>query len=187
MKTSEKLDQILPALLAAKQQIEAVTKGASNPHFKSKFADLNSILEEVEPKLAAYGMFLLQPVSRDAQGDYVETVVIHAGSGQFVSSEMRLILSKNDMQGLGSGVSYARRYSLQSLLGLKAEDDDGNAVSGVSKPNTFSNTKAKAAELPQAATSESAPAPNPIAPATPTGGFKRPAPKPTQTADSGGF
>lgn len=121
MKTSEKIDQLLPDLFKVKASILPLKKQADNPYFHSKYVDLNAVLEGVEEVLASNGFTLLQPVV----GKTVETILLHK-SGQFITSEMELILDKNTMQALGSAVSYARRYSLVSLLGLKQEDDDGN-------------------------------------------------------------
>jgi len=125
MKTSESVKNILPAIFKVKGEMKTFTKGASNPYFDSTYVDLNALLEGVEPLLAANGMILLQPVN----GNTVETVILHS-SGEFISSSMDMVLAKQDMQAAGSAVTYARRYSLQSLLGLKAVDDDGNLSSG---------------------------------------------------------
>ena len=121
MKTSEKIDQLLPDLFKVKASILPLKKQADNPYFNSKYVDLNAVLEGVDSILEANGFILLQPVV----GRTVETTILHK-SGQFITSEMELVLDKNTMQALGSAISYARRYSLVSLLGLKSEDDDGN-------------------------------------------------------------
>jgi len=131
MKTSEKTEKILEKLLAVKAKLGVVVKDKSNPFHKSKYADINSFLDHVEPVLCAHGLVLLQPTGRDEFGPFVETKIVDATSGQFISSRVDLILAKQDMQGLGSAITYARRYSLQSLLALQAEDDDGNAASHV--------------------------------------------------------
>lgn len=154
MKTSEKTDQVLGSLLKAKAGIGAVAKDKKNDFHKSKYADINSFLEVVEPALVKEGLVLLQPTGKDEYGPFVETKIFHASSGQFISSRVDLILTKNDMQGLGSAVTYARRYSLQSLLALQADDDDGNGASGhplkaaPTKPKEIPNhaPKAKAVE-----------------------------------------
>jgi ERF superfamily len=137
MKTSEKIDQLLTDLFKVKSAILPLKKEAENPYFSSSYADLNTVLDGVEPILGANGFILLQPVS----GRVVETILLHK-SGQFISSDMELVLAKNDMQALGSAVSYARRYSLMSLLGLKAIDDDGNSATYDKAPANRSYTKA---------------------------------------------
>lgn len=131
MKTSEKVDKILPALILVKSKLQAVAKSANNPFFKSKYADLNTYLDEVEKHLEVNGLVLLQPVSINplTGANIVESIIMHAASGQFVSSEMTVVTKEQDMQKLGSAITYARRYTLGPLLAMKAEDDDGNTAS----------------------------------------------------------
>jgi hypothetical protein len=124
MKTSESIKNLSMALLKAQKNIGAATKGAANPFFKSKYADLGSVMEACKEALNNEGITVLQPVQSSETGDYVETLLLHE-SGEFMSSSMKLLLSKQDMQAYGSAVSYARRYSLQSLVFIPAEDDDG--------------------------------------------------------------
>ena len=124
MKTSESIKNLSSALLKAQRNIGAAVKGAANPFFKSKYADLGSVMEACKSALNDQGITILQPVQSDSTGDFVETMLLHE-SGEFMSSNMKLVLSKQDMQAYGSAVSYARRYSLQSLVFIPAEDDDG--------------------------------------------------------------
>jgi hypothetical protein len=104
-----------------------ISKNAENPHFRKKYADLAGILEVVEPALAEQGLLLLQPV----EGGHVHTLIVDTESGESVVSAMAIPESITDPQKLGSAITYFRRYTLTSLLGLKVEDDDGN---GASKP-----------------------------------------------------
>jgi len=136
MVVSKELDKILPALAKVKSNLGKVTKGANNPFFKSKYADLNTHLEVVEPVLNENGLVLLQPVSTNSDGNnVVESIVFHSESGQYVSSMMTLV-GETDMQKAGSAVTYARRYTLGSLLSMQAVDDDGEASLGrKSKPS----------------------------------------------------
>lgn len=127
MKTSEKVDQILALVAKVKAGLTAVSKSSDNPFFKSKYADLNSHLDVAEPLIEANGGVLLQPVNAD---NTVESIIYHVASGQFMSSQMQLILPKNTMQDAGSAVTYARRYTLGALLSMQALDDDGNIASG---------------------------------------------------------
>jgi hypothetical protein len=190
MKTSDKLDKILPALHKAKSNMNSVSKKAANPYFSSKYADLNSIMEEAEPKLNEQGIMLLQPVSRDERGDFVETMLVHVESGQFISSQMSLVLVKNDMQAAGSAVSYARRYSLQAVLSMQAEDDDGNVASGKSaKPSVEVKKEASVPTVAVAAKKEAtttAPTTSTEKASTPVKGFTRPKSNGTLNT-SGGF
>jgi len=128
MKTSEKVDVILPKLAKALNELGSVKKGADNPFFKSKYADLNTHIDVAEKALNSQGLMLLQPVNRDERGSFVESIIIDPSSGQYVSSVMDLLLTKQDMQNMGSAVTYARRYTLSALLSMQAEDDDGNSA-----------------------------------------------------------
>lgn len=118
-------DKIYPALAKVKSELGAIVKSANNPFFKSKYADLNTHLDAVEPLLEKNGLVLLQPVVAGyGAANVVYSQIIHVESGQSVSSSMSLV-GETDMQKAGSGITYARRYTLGSLLSMKAEDDDG--------------------------------------------------------------
>jgi len=108
----------------AKLAIGKVTKNANNPHFKKSYADLNAIIEAVEPILLENGLLLLQPI----QGNSVCTQIIDIDSGVMVESCMELPQGLNPQQQ-GSAITYYRRYTLQSTLSLQAVDDDGTAAS----------------------------------------------------------
>lgn len=161
MKTSEQIDKLLPDLFKVKKAITPLKKEANNPFFNSAYADLNTVLNGVEPLLEANNFVLLQPVT----GRVVETILLHT-SGQFISSDMELVLAKNDMQAMGSAVSYARRYSLMSLLGLKSVDDDGESSVGRATVVTKTSQRspkpaeavAKAAQLVDTSSPSPAPA-----------------------------
>lgn len=140
MKSSDQLDKLLPALAVVKANLSGVKKGTKNTFFKSSYADLNAHLEAVETLLEENGLVLLQPVNNLPEGNVVSSRIYHVGSGQFVESSMKLI-GENDMQKAGSAVTYARRYTLGSLLSMQAVDDDGNAASGKTQENkTVSST-----------------------------------------------
>jgi hypothetical protein len=112
-------------LLDAKREIGKVAKNAKNPHFKNTYADVNALLEAVEPILHTHGLLLLQPI---IEGEVV-TQIIDVESGQVIESSLPLP-SNVTAQQMGSFVSYFRRYTLQSLLSLQTtEDDDGNKAS----------------------------------------------------------
>lgn len=122
---------LYPKLHAAKQKIGKVVKNANNPHFKKSYADINALVETVEPILLEQGLLLLQPIEEGV----VSTLIIDIETGQSVVSSMRLP-EIQDPQKIGSAVTYYRRYTLQSLLSLQAEDDDANSASA-----TVKNTK----------------------------------------------
>ena len=102
-------------------------KSSNNPHFKSKYADLASVMDACLPALNANGIAVIQPAIGDV-GWFVETIFIHGESGEQLSCKVPLIVSKHDMQGYGSASTYARRYGLMAMAGIAPEDDDGNAA-----------------------------------------------------------
>lgn len=111
-----------------KKEIGAISKDATNPFFKSKYFDINSLLKHVEPLLQKNGLLLLQPI---VKGE-VFSEIVDIESGESVQSSIPLP-NMDDPQKLGSAVTYYRRYTLQSLLGLQAEDDDANTASQATK------------------------------------------------------
>lgn len=141
---------IASALAAAQMQMGKALKQANNPHFKSKYADLASVIDACLGALNANGIAVIQPLSETEFGRFVTTVFIH-GSGEKLECPVPLILGKNDMQGLGSAITYARRYGLMSLAGIAPEDDDGNAASAAA-PKQLSWAQTIISELPEGAT-----------------------------------
>ncbi|MBN8189512.1 ERF family protein [Salipiger thiooxidans] len=131
---------IATALAAAQSQMGKALKSANNPHFKSKYADLSSVMDACLPALNQNGIAVVQPSGEDEVGRYVETVLIHGETGQSLSCRVPLIVQKNDMQGYGSAVTYARRYGLMSMAGIAPEDDDGNAAAKAAPTREQRNT-----------------------------------------------
>jgi hypothetical protein len=130
MKKSETITKIAPALLKAQSEMHNAIKDSSNPFFKSKYADLNSVREACIPALNKYGITVLQPTIYEDGKPFVETLLLHE-SGEYIASLTEIISDKaNNAQSHGSGVTYARRYGLQSMCNIGSEDDDGNAASG---------------------------------------------------------
>lgn len=119
---------VYSALAAAQMQMEDLKKSANNPHFKTKYADLSACRDACFPALNANGIAIIQKPGEGEFGRYVETIFSHGDSDTSISCIVPLIVSKNDMQGYGSAVTYARRYGLMSLAGIAPEDDDGNAA-----------------------------------------------------------
>lgn len=115
------MKEILKSLASAKSEIGAISKSDTNPFFKSKYFDINTLVKHVEPILEAHGLMLMQPI-KDGK---VTSIIYHVASGELIESEMILPVL-NDPQKMGSAITYYRRYTLQSLLALQAEDDDGN-------------------------------------------------------------
>jgi len=116
------------ALAAAQGEMGKALKDTNNPHFKSKYADLASVCDACMPALSKHGIAVLQPAFDDDTGRYVKTILVHGESGETAECRVPLIVAKNDMQGYGSAVTYARRYGLMGMAGIAPEDDDGNAA-----------------------------------------------------------
>jgi hypothetical protein len=127
---SPEIDQLAAALAAAQAEFSAVPKNSINPFFKSNYAALPDVVASASPVLAKHGLAISQFIDAEFLGiDGLITYLIHS-SGQFISHTMKLHLPKDDPQGQGSAVTYARRYAYMSVLGLVAdEDDDGNRAS----------------------------------------------------------
>ena len=115
---------IYAKLLEVQKEVGAISKDSKNPFFKSKYFDINSLIAHVQPLLEENGLLLLQPIEDGVQ----YSRVIDVESGASIESGLQLP-SLNDPQKLGSAITYYRRYTLQSLLGLQAEDDDANLAS----------------------------------------------------------
>lgn len=128
---STSIGKISPALLAAQKSMGDAVKDAKNPFFKSKYADLNAVREAVMPSLNQNDITVMQLNVAGPEGrQFVRTLLLHS-SGEFVGSDTQIICSKqNDPQALGSAISYARRYGLQSMLCIGAVDDDGERAVG---------------------------------------------------------
>jgi len=119
---------IATALAKAQMNMGKALKQANNPAFRSKYADLGNVMDACLPALNEAGIALIQPTGEDEHGRYVETILIHGESGESLNCRVPLIVNKNDMQGYGSAVTYARRYGLMAMAGIAPEDDDGNAA-----------------------------------------------------------
>lgn len=125
MFTSPSIDTISPAFLNAQKKLDKVKKSIAHGHFKGKFyADINSVIEAVKDILNENDIAITQAIN----GNMVETFLLHK-TGQYIGSNTPIVCAKpNDPQALGSAITYARRYGLQALTGLPAEDDDGEAA-----------------------------------------------------------
>lgn len=127
MRNSESLTSISPALVKAINAIEGVKKGAANPFFKSKYANLESVIEAAHDALAANGLAVMQgPGPMDGNCITLTTRLIHT-SGEWIETDFSLPAGKMDPQAAGSAITYARRYSLMAMLNMPAVDDDGEA------------------------------------------------------------
>ncbi len=118
------MENIAKALVKAQLEMITPKKGSVNPFFKNKYADLNDVLAAVVPALNNNGIVLLQPLVNIEGKNFVKTVLMHESGEIFESLAEIFCKNTNDAQAYGSGVTYARRYSLSSICGIGSEDDD---------------------------------------------------------------
>jgi hypothetical protein len=121
-------------LVKAQKAFGPALKTSTNPHFRSRYADLSACVEAVIEGLNEAGIALIQRTSEDHVGVTVETVFVHESGEMLECGKLHVPASKQDPQGYGSALTYARRYSLMAACGIAPEDDDGNAASR--KPST---------------------------------------------------
>lgn len=120
--------KISAAFVKAQAEIEKACKDKTNPHFRSKYADLGAVVDAIKPALEKHGLAFLQKFHESADGVAVETIIIHESGESFSNGVLSVPASKKDAQGYGSAATYCRRYSLQAAFGVAPEDDDGNAA-----------------------------------------------------------
>ena len=137
MQKSDQIAELAAALSKCQAEIGKASKDSTNPHFKSKYADLESVWDTAREPMTKHGLAVLQTFT-ETGGDSVNivTVLTHT-SGQFISGILTIPLVKRDAQGVGSAITYGRRYSLAAILGIVQTDDDGNeAVKPAPKPKS---------------------------------------------------
>lgn len=122
-------DALFAAMAKAFPEIEGAAKDSHNPHFKSNYADLSSVVAAIKPALVKNGLFYIQLTHEQTGGVCVETVLCHSSGQQMSFGKLFVPSTKQDAQGYGSALSYCRRYSLMTAFGVCPEDDDGNAAS----------------------------------------------------------
>lgn len=131
---SEEIDAIAAALAKAQAKIEGAKKDADNPYFKSKYADLGNVWEACRKPLTDNGLAVVQMTEgADPELVTIVTMLTHE-SGQWMRGRLAMRPTKPDPQGVGSCITYGRRYGLQAMVGIAPEDDDGNAASKDSGP-----------------------------------------------------
>jgi len=139
MKTSESIKELASALNKAQSEMSGAKKGSNNPFFKSKYADLAEVINCAKDALHNNGLSISQfPIAEDNRAG-VETILMHV-SGEYLGNVLLLPCAKQDPQGAGSAITYARRYAYQSVLGIPSEDDDGATINKTpakaTKPNS---------------------------------------------------
>lgn len=129
MTHSEQINELATALARAQSQVEGAKKDSTNPHFRSSYADLASVWDACREALTKNGLSVAQSTESTGEGAYgVTTMLLHA-SGQWISGTLYLRPAKDDPQGAGSALTYARRYALAAMVGIAPEDDEANAAS----------------------------------------------------------
>jgi hypothetical protein len=122
------MKNIATAFVKAKRTFSPALKDKTNPAFRSKYADLGACLEAVNDALLENGIAIYQETHEDSTGVTVETVLLHETGESLRSGKLHVPAAKQDPQGYGSALTYARRYSLMTACGIAPEDDDGNAA-----------------------------------------------------------
>ena len=126
MKTSQETNELFKALAKAQETINHASKDGQNPHFRSKYATLESVIDATKIPLLNNKLLIIQSTTAT---NTLLTRLVHSESSQFIETETNLMMEKNDMQKLGSAITYARRYAISSMLNIAQEDDDGNLAS----------------------------------------------------------
>lgn len=139
---SPEIDKLAAALVKAQSAMTGATKDATNPHFKNNYADLASVWDAVRKPLTDNGLAVLQFPRTVENGVEIETTLLHA-TGQYLKDVLWVPASKQDAQGIGSAITYGRRYALMSVTGIAPVDDDGNAAAASYKPNGVINAQTR--------------------------------------------
>ena len=134
MEHSENLSELFKALAEFQGKIESIKRTAENPFFKSSYSDLAAVWDTIRTPMAEHGLSVIQPMESNNGDIYVVTILGHT-SGQWIKGKLKLTPVKQDPQGVGSAITYGRRYSLMGILGLSSEgeDDDGEEAMGRAK------------------------------------------------------
>lgn len=148
MNKSQEIKNIAAALAKAQSEVGSVAFDSINPHFKSRYASLAAYLDAMVEPFSKHGLSVSSSIEDGEKGMYLSTLLLHS-SGEWIEYKTPMILNKNDMQGLGSAETYARRYRIAAIANVAAdEDDDGNLAS--KSPGTRSPEKgaSKTASFP---------------------------------------
>ena len=129
MRQSDSIAKLAAALVKAQAQVENALKNATNPHFKSDYANLESVLDVAKPALSANGLALLQVPGFENGHATLESRLVHE-SGEWIEGTSGTPLQKGDPQGIGSATSYLRRYATAAIMCITQEDDDGQGMRG---------------------------------------------------------
>lgn len=141
--TSHNIGKLSEALSKAQAEMQHAIKDSTNPHFKSSYADLASVLDAIRPALTKHGLCITQTMKTEAGTHFLVTTLMHT-SGEFIEGSIPLLIEKNNMQGMGSAITYARRYGLAAMVGIHQADDDGNEASSGNRITNDKNEGSKA-------------------------------------------
>lgn len=125
---SDNINELMAALAKAQGQIQGASKDKVNPHFKSKYADLASIWDACRESLSKNQLGVTQTAMSDAEGHLILVTTLGHSSGQWMRSYMPILMQRQDAQGMGSALTYTRRFSLAAMVGVAPDDDDGEAA-----------------------------------------------------------
>ena len=128
MQKSESIKNLAAALCKAQGVMGGAVKDKNNPFYKSSYSDMGSVIQAIKEEFATNGLSYTQFPIEDGGRIGVETILMHE-SGEWMANSFTVNLTKQDAQGAGSAITYARRYALQAIAGIPSEDDDGNAAS----------------------------------------------------------
>tara|TARA_X000001382_G_scaffold82702_1_gene58430 strand:+ start:1483 stop:1959 length:477 start_codon:yes stop_codon:yes gene_type:complete len=135
---------VITLLKQVRKQIQPIKRDGKNPHFGSHYATLDNVIEAVTSPLDDAGFFLTHRTFGNEHGMFVQTSIIYEEDRNLVlSTDIPIVLHKQDMQALGGAITYARRYGILSLLNLPTEDDDGNLASAPTKRDASDNKSDK--------------------------------------------
>lgn len=135
MQKSDCIKELAAALAKAQGQMEGAKKSSANPYFKSRYADLAEVWEACRKPLSDNGLAIIQTTTDGEGRIIIETTLAHS-SGEWITSTLGMTPVKTDPQGIGSAITYARRYALSAMVGIAPEDDDGEAAMGRKKGAT---------------------------------------------------
>jgi len=144
---SESIANLAKALSIVQGKLTYAKKDSENPFFKSKYADLESVWDACRDLLSANGLAVVQLPGEYFEGTMALTTIITHSSGEWISQQMSLPVTKPDAQGAGSALTYMRRYALAAVVGVVQADDDGNAASAPKQVKSSSSMKSVAEDI----------------------------------------
>jgi len=147
MHQSESIANLAKALSIVQGKLTYAKKDSANPFFKSKYADLESVWDACRDLLSANGLAVVQLPGEFFEGTMALTTIITHSSGEWISQQMSLPVTKPDAQGAGSALTYMRRYALAAVVGVVQADDDGNAASAPKQVKSNSTMKSVAEDI----------------------------------------